>query len=211
MKLYDITVPIYSELPVYPGDPQVSVSTILSIADGGLSNVSHIAFGVHTGTHVDAPNHFIDGALRVHDLELAKLIGPCIVVEIPEHVIAIEPEHIGDISGVDRLLLKTRNSAFWNTPEEGFRADFAYITLATAEVLVKNGLKLVGIDYLSIEALGPDDHPVHNILLEHEVIILEGLDLRGILPGGYDLACLPLKYIGGTGDGSPARTVLIER
>lgn len=163
------------------------------------------------GTHVDAPNHFLDGTRRVHELELEKLVGKCIVVEIGDDITAIEPNHIGDIGGVDRLLLKTKNSAFWNTPEDGFRKDFAFITKETAEMLVQNRIKLIGIDYLSIEKFGSADHAVHNTLLQNEIVILEGIDLRGIKPGSYDLVCLPLKYIGSTGDGSPARTILIER
>lgn len=211
MKIYDITVPISAGMAVYPGDPTPEVGSLSAIAAGAASNVSRLAFGAHVGTHVDAPNHFIDGTRRVHELELEKLIGPCVVVEIGEDVTAIGPKHIGDISGVERLLLKTKNSSFWNTPESGFRKDFAYITPSTAEMLVENRIKLIGIDYLSIEGLGSDGHAVHNTLLAGEVVILEGIDLREVRAGGYDLACLPLKYIGGTGDGSPARTVLIER
>ena len=105
--------------------------------------------------------------------------------------------------------MKTRNSEFWSTPEDGFRRDFTSITLATARLLAEAGIKLIGIDYLSIEAPGSKEHPVHVTLLEKEIVILEGLDLREVPAGDYELACLPLKYVGGTGDGAPARTVLI--
>lgn len=208
--IYDITVPISETVPIYAGDPTVSLVAAKSIAKGDTANVSQISFGVHTGTHVDAPNHFIDGAKRVHEIDPEKLVGPCRVIEVPENVVAIEPEHIGDISGVSRVLFKTQNSAFWNEPERGFRKEFTYITPDTARMLVENGVVLVGIDYLSIEKSGSPGHPVHLTLLEKEVVILEGVDLREVPPGDYGIICMPLKYIGAGGDGSPARTMLWE-
>lgn len=208
--IYDITVPISASVPIYKGDPGVSVNYFKSIADGASANVSEISFGVHTGTHVDAPNHFIDGAKRIHELDPDKFVGPCRVVEVPDDVIAIEPEHVGDIDGITRVLFKTQNSAFWSTPEAGFRTDFSYLTPATARLLVESSVVLVGIDYLSIEKSGSPGHPVHITLLESEVVILEGLDLREVPAGDYGIICMPLKYIGGGGDGSPARTMLWE-
>ena len=208
MKIYDVTVSISAETPIYKGDPGVEINSFKAMAAGSSANVSQIAFGVHTGTHVDAPNHFIDGAKRVHELDPQKLIGPCRVIEVPNDVVAIEPEHIGDISGVERVIFKTRNSAFWSEPELGFRTDFTYLTPATAKLLVENGVVLVGIDYLSIEKSGSPGHPVHITFLEKEVVILEGVDLREVPAGDYELMCMPLKYDGATGDGSPARTFL---
>lgn len=210
MKIYDITVPVSAETPVYAGDPGVEISSFKSIADGSTANVSQISIGVHTATHVDAPNHFIDGAKRIHEIAPEKLVGPCRVVEVPEDVVAIGPEHVGDIGGMTRILFKSRNSAFWNTPEDGFRTDFTYITVETARLLVDSGVVLVGIDYLSIEKSGSPGHPVHVTLLENEVVILEGIDLREVSAGDYELICMPLKYDGATGDGSPARTFLRE-
>ena len=210
VKIYDITVPISAEIPIYKGDPGVEISSFKSIAAGASANVSQVAFGVHTGTHVDAPNHFIDGAKRVHELDPQKLVGPCRVIEVPTDIVAIEPEHIGDINGVTRVLFKTRNSSFWAEPELGFRTDFTYLTPGSARLLVDNGIVLVGIDYLSIEKSGSPGHPVHITFLEKEIVILEGVDLREVPAGDYDLICMPLKYIGGNGDGSPARTMLLE-
>ena len=132
MAIYDITVTIDAEVPIYKGDPGVEFVSFKAIGRGDSANVSHVAFGVHTATHVDAPNHFIDGAKRVHELDPNKLVGPCRVIAVPEDVTAIEPEHLGDISDVDRVLFKTKNSEFWATPETGFRTDFAYLTPATA-------------------------------------------------------------------------------
>jgi len=207
-SFFDVTVPISEATPIYKGDPGVEVKSFKTIAAGSSANVSEVAFGVHTGTHVDAPNHFIEGAKRVHELDPAKLVGPCRVVAVPDDVIAIEPRHVGDITGVKRVLFKTRNSQFWSTPEDGFRSDFTYLIPDTAKLLVENGIVLVGIDYLSIEKSGSPGHPVHVTLLETEVVILEGIDLRAVEPGDYELICMPLKYIGGGGDGAPARTFL---
>ena len=210
-RFYDITVAVSEATPIYKGDPGVEVKSFKAIADGSSANVSQVAFGVHTGTHVDAPNHFIDGAKRIDELDPQKLVGPCRVIAVPESVVGIEPKHVGDITGVERVLFKTRNSQFWATPEDGFRTDFTYLVPETAKLLVDNGVVLVGIDYLSIEKSGSPGHPVHVTLLEKEVVILEGVDLRTVEPGDYELICMPLKYIGGGGDGSPARTFLRER
>ncbi len=208
VKIFDVTVAVSEATPIYKGDPGVEISSFKSIATGSTANVSQVSFGAHTGTHVDAPNHFIDGAKRVHELDPQKLVGPCRVIEVPADVTAIEPEHVGNIGGVTRVLFKTRNSAFWAESELGFRKDFTYITPATAKLLVENEVVLVGIDYLSIEKSGSPGHPVHVTLLEKEVVILEGVDLREVPSGDYDLICMPLKYVGGGGDGSPARTFL---
>lgn len=210
MKIYDVTVPISETVPIYAGDPPVKLEVCKAIAKGNPANVSQICLGVHTGTHVDAPNHFIDGKRRVDQLDLGKLIGNCRVIWIDERVDAIEPHHLGDLANVERVLFKSRNSAFWNEPEKGFRTDFTYISPDAARTLTNNGVKLVGIDYLSVEKFGSDDFATHITLLEKEIVILEGVDLREVPPGDYELICLPLKYIGGTGDGAPARTILRE-
>lgn len=209
MKIYDITIPISDEVPIYKGDPAVQVDAPKSMAAGDGVNVSHICFGLHTATHVDAPNHFIDGTRRVDELDLDRLIGRCRVIALDDSVWAIAPEHLGDLDGVERVLFKTKNSTFWNEPERGFRTDFAYVSLDAARILAEK-VKLVGIDYLSIEEFGSADHAVHITLLEKEVVILEGIDLREVPPGDYELVCLPLKYKGGKGDGAPARTILRE-
>lgn len=211
MKIYDITFPISAETPIYEGDPRVEIKTVNSIEKGDAANVSQICCGVHTSTHVDAPNHFIEGAKRVHELDLEKLIGNCLVIELDEKVMSIEPEHLENLQDAERVLFKTRNSKFWNEAEKGFRTDFTYISPEAAKFLVEKNIKLAGIDYLSVEKFGSEDFATHKTLLEKEVIIIEGLDLRGISGGKYELICLPLKYIGGSGDGSPARTVLRQK
>jgi arylformamidase len=208
MRIYDVTVAVSEDVPIYAGDPRVRIDSVSTIAGGDNANVSSLCFGAHTGTHVDAPNHFIDGTRRVEDLELVKLLGRCRVVEISDSVTAIEPSHLGELSGVERVLFKTRNSEFWGEPEKGFRTDFTYLTPATARALVDLGVSLVGIDYLSVEQFGSTDFATHVTLLEKEVVILEGIDLRAVPAGDYELICLPMKVVGGTGDGAPARTIL---
>jgi arylformamidase len=211
MKIYDITVPISENVPIYEGDPRVKIEVAHSIAGGDAANVTQLCFGAHTGTHVDAPNHFIDGTRKIHELDLEKLIGVARVVQLDESVTAIEPRHVENLEAVERVLFKTRNSAFWNAPETGFRKDFTYITPAAARVLVEKNVRLVGIDYLSVEKFGSDDFATHITLLEKEIVIIEGLDLREVPAGDYELICLPLKVVSPTGDGAPARTILREK
>ena len=210
MKIYDVTVAIGDQVPIYEGDPRVQIDAVSQLSKGDAANVSKLCCGVHTGTHVDAPNHFIDGTRRVDELDLAALIGKCLVVEVDSDVVSIEQEDLPDLAGIERIVFKTRNSEFWSKPELGFRTDFTYLSTDAARVLAQNGIKLVGIDYLSIEEFGSKDHATHRTLLEKEIVILEGLDLREVSPGEYEILCLPLKFTGGTGDGSPARTVLRE-
>ena len=210
MRIYDVTVPLSRSLPIYEGDPQVEIETALSISEGAAANVSRMCFGVHSGTHVDAPNHFIEGGKRVHELDLDKLLGRCLIVEIDASVDAVLPRHLPELSGIDRILFKTRSSSFWNDTSGVFRKNFTYISPDTAALLADAGLKLVGIDSLSVEQFGTEGAAAHMSLLKKEVVILESLDLRQITPGYYDLICLPLKYIGGSGDGAPARTILKE-
>jgi arylformamidase len=211
MKIYDVTVAVSDAVPIYEGDPRVKIESVRQIAGGDAANVSNLCFGAHTGTHVDAPNHFIEGTRRLEDLDVGKMIGPCRVVEIDGSVISIEPSHLPDLTGVERIVFKTRNSDFWNEPAAGFRTDFTYVSTDAARTLADAGLKLVGVDYLSVEEFGSKDHATHKVLLGREIVILEGLDLREVPAGDYEIICLPLKYVGGTGDGAPARTVLIKR
>jgi arylformamidase len=208
MKIYDVTVPISENTPVYEGDPNVQIEVANAIERGDAANVSRLCCGIHTATHVDAPNHFIEGARRVHELEFEKLVGKCRVIEIDEAVLAIEAKHIKNLAGVERVLFKTRNSNFWTDFSRGFRKDFTYIAPDAARALVDLEIKLVGIDYLSVEKFGAEMFDTHITLLEKEIVIVEGLDLREVPAGDYELICLPLKIIGGAGDGAPARTIL---
>ena len=210
MRILDVTVPISAAMPIYPGDPSVEVVQWSAIANGDAANVTLLHFGAHTATHVDAPAHFIEGAGRVDALQLDALIGPALVVSIPYDVEAIEASHLYayDLMNTTRVLFKTRNSHFWSDTSTGFRKDFTHIAADAARLLVESGVRLVGIDYLSVEKFQPERHITHEILLSSGVVILEGLDLREVAAGSYELICLPLKIADGTGDGAPARAVL---
>lgn len=213
MRIYDVTVPISSKTPTFPGDPSIDFHVTLSIEKGDAANVTLLHFGAHTATHVDAPNHFIEGTSRVDELPLDVLIGAARVIELPDDVLAIDAKHINieSLQGAVRVLFKTRNSQFWGEMDKGFRTDFTYITPEAARKLVDAGVKLVGIDYLSVEKFKSENFDTHTSLLSNSVVIIEGLDLREIKAGEYELICLPLKVSGGTGDGAPARTVLLRR
>ncbi|MFN2576081.1 MAG: cyclase family protein [Pyrinomonadaceae bacterium] len=207
MKIYDITVPIRSAMPVYEGDPGVKIDAWSAFAKGDSSNVSMLEFGAHTGTHVDAPAHFIDGARKIDVLSLDVLIGRARVLRVPDDVTEIEPAFIAgcDLNNIERVLFHTRNSGFWN---EGFRKDFTHLLPEAAQLLIDRGIKLVGTDYLSIEKFHSGHHRTHLTLLSNQVVIVEGLNLSEVSEGDYELICLPLKIAEGAGDGAPARAVL---
>jgi arylformamidase len=210
MEIYDVSVPLSSATPIFPGDPGIEIRSWKDLAKGDAANVSLIHFGLHSGTHVDAPAHFIEGAATVETLPLDSLIGEAEVVEVAEHIEVIDENFIAIncLRGSQRILFKTRNSGFWNRPKEGFRYDYTYIDPGAAARLVDGGVKLVGIDYLSVEGPRTEKFETHHILLSRNVVILEGLDLRRVPAGLYELICLPLKIAEGRGDGAPARTVL---
>ena len=210
MTFYDVTVPLSNELPTYPGDPGIQISDWRSFAKGDGANVSKVNFGAHTGTHVDAPAHFIEGGEKIEWLPFESLIGEALVVEVPDQQIVIDgalvAEHVPP--GTERVLFKTRNSAFWSEAPPQFHTDFTHLNLEAATWLLDQGAKLIGIDYLSIEKFKSGDHAVHLALLSKGVVILEGLNLAGVPAGRYELICLPLRLRSELGDGAPARAVL---
>lgn len=210
MQIYDVSVPINEGTPTYPGDPGITFEQWAALERGDAANVTMLHLGAHTATHVDAPAHFIQDAGRVEALSLDVLIGEARVVEVPAETKVIGPEHLPlkELQGTSRILFKTRNSHFWANPSEGFRTDYTYLSPEGARLLVEAGIRLVGIDYLSVEEYKPERFETHQILLSNNVLILEGLDLREISSGRYELICLPLKITGGLGDGAPARAVL---
>jgi arylformamidase len=210
MPIYDVTVPLSNELPTWPGDPGIQIRDWLSLAQGDAANVSVLNCGAHTGTHVDAPAHFIDGGAKVESLPLEVLIGEAEVIEVPDSYRVIDEEFVRArcAPGTTRVVFKTRNSRFWSEPKPEFHTDFTYLDLAAAERLVQQGAKLIGIDYLSIEKYGQKEHETHHALLSRGVIILEGLNLTNIPAGRYELICLPLRLRSDKGDGAPARVVL---
>lgn len=211
MRIYDITVPIsQARTPVYPGDPGVDVKQWAQLSKGDAANVTLLNFGAHTATHVDAPAHFIEGAGRVDALPLEVMIGRARILEIQEEVRAIDKEELQrhDFKGVSRVLFKTRNSSFWAQDGGNFREDFTYIEPGAARLLAESGVRLVGMDYLSVEKFKSDRFETHVELLSRNIVIVEGLDLSQVPAGDYELICLPLKIASGTGDGAPARAVL---
>jgi arylformamidase len=210
MQIYDISVPLSAATPIYPGDPGIEITEWLTIANGDAANVSLLHFGAHSGTHVDAPAHFVEGGAKVASMPFQTLVGAAEVVEVPDDVKIINENFVAAncVQNCRRILFKTRNSNFWNNPEQGFRADYTYIDPGAARLLVESGINLVGIDYLSVEQFHSDKFETHRILLSNRIAILEGLDLREVAAGSYELICLPLKIAGGNGDGAPARTIL---
>jgi arylformamidase len=210
MPIYDVTVPVSNELPTWPGDPAVEISDWSSLSKGDGANVSRLNFGAHTGTHVDAPAHFIEGAAKVETLPLDVLIGEAEVIEVPQDAREIDQEFVlaHCAVGMTRVLFKTRNSGFWAADDADFRTDFSYLGLGAAKWLAAQGVKLVGIDYLSIENFASQEHETHRALLSRGVVILEGLNLTGVPAGKYELICLPLRLRSNLGDGAPARVVL---
>lgn len=208
MKIYDISVTISPDLPVYVGDPRVSIMPALSMEKGDHCNLTRLAFGSHTGTHVDAPRHFEPEGLTVEGLDLKALIGQAWVLKISSQE-GIEPGELEshDLRGKERVLFKTHNSSLWNGTE--FQTNYVHLSQEGASYLVKMGVKLVGIDYLSIEKFGSLGHGVHHTLLQAGIIILEGINLEGVEPGPYELICLPLKIKGA--EGAPARAILMRR
>jgi arylformamidase len=207
MAIYDVTVPIRAGMPIYEGDPTLSIEPWSAMANGDSANVSFLHFGAHTGTHVDAPAHFIEGAAKIDSLPFDVLIGPARVIRVPDDRMEVDPEFLNgcDLTNVTRVLFHTRNSAFWN---EGFRKDFTHVLPEAAELLVTRGIKLVGNDYLSVEKFHSGHHRTHLTLLRNGVVIVEGLNLTDVPAGDYELICLPMKIADGAGDGAPARVVL---
>jgi len=210
MRVYDVSVPLSANTPTYPGDPGIAIKHWLRMADGNHANVSSINFGLHSGTHVDAPAHFIEGGAKVNSLPLESLLGETEVIEVPHNLDVIDEGFVAAncVNGSQRILFKTRNCLYWDNTEPVFHEDYVYIDPAAAHRLVESGIKLVGVDYLSVEKFNSDSFPTHLAFLSNGVVILEGLDLRAVPSGRYELVCLPLNIAGGCGDGAPARVIL---
>ena len=212
MTLYDISVPLENGMVTWPGDPGVSVRRTLELEKGDPATVSEMTLGVHTGTHVDAFCHFKPDGASQEAMDLSLYIGEALVLEICDrHRITRAELETFDLTGVTRILFKTRNSEkLWS--REAFDETFCHLAPDGAEYLIEQGIQLVGVDYLSVEgfhaeqAYGLGHAPTHHRLMDAGVHIVEGLYLHGIRPGKYELICLPLKITGG--DGAPARVVL---
>lgn len=204
MRIYDVSVPIRPGMVIYDGNPGVEIERVQSIADGATSNISRLSLGAHTGTHVDAPLHFMDGWPGTESVPLEPLVGPVYVADAT--MLRGKSLGEGELLGLDlpesaeRIIFKTRNSTLWSGE---FTRDFIRLDGSGARLLIARGVRLVGIDYLSI-----GDGKAHVALLEAGVVPLEGLDLREVEPGEYSLVCLPLRLEGS--DGAPGRAILIQ-
>ena len=205
-KVYDISLPIVSGGAVYPGNAPIEIAPIKTVAQGASSTISKISFGSHTATHVDPPSHFYADGATVDELSLDVMIGRALLVRLPNDVMAITADHVraANVRGHTRVLFATRNSGF--NREATFHPDFTYVAPDAAELMVNEGVKLVGVDYLSIEQYHSGHGKTHKTLLGAGVVIIEGLQLSDPPPGEYELFCLPLKLQGL--DGAPARCVL---
>ena len=208
MRTYDITLMISSDLPTWPGDPSVVLERINKIEEGANANVSRLDMGVHTGTHVDAPFHFLQDGTGIDQIALKTLTGRAYVLHLPdvELITAQVLEESSIPPRTRRVLFKTRNSEYWARGETEFQTDFVGLSADAAEYLVGRGVKLVGVDYLSVAPF-KQSRPTHEILLEAGIVIVEGLDLTEVTQGRYSLYCLPLKLK--DSDGAPARAILI--
>ncbi len=209
MTIYDISLPISPSLPVWPGDPAVDLKQVTFMDRGDTCNISTLFTGVHAGTHVDAPRHFLNDGYTVERIPLESLVGPVQVIEVPESVEHLTAPVLAGLkipAGVERILFKTRNSSIWARGKE-FYKEFAAITADGAAWLVAHfDLRLIGMDYLSVSPFG-DATETHQTLLRKGIVLLEGVNLADVPPGKYELYCLPIKLLGS--DGAPARAVLI--
>jgi arylformamidase len=202
----DVSMPLFPGMPSFPGDPTFESDRVDAIARGGAYNVSRLALGSHAGTHVDPPLHFFDGAPGMDRLDLDQLNGPCAVVDVDPARSAIATEDLRGVpAGTRRVLFRTANSARW-ARSLTFFPDYVPLTAEAAEGLLQAGVRVVGIDALSIESDATGTFPIHRRLLGGKALIIEGLLLDAVRPGPYDLVCLPLKIR--NGDGGPARVVL---
>jgi arylformamidase len=208
MRIYDITIPIHPEMPVWPGDRGVSIERVSKIEAGDSANVSHLSLGAHTGTHVDAPYHFIPEGVTLDQVPLDRFIGEVAVVEILDvnRIRGADLENLHLLAETKRVLFKTRNSRIWVEGQQIFQEDFVALDPDAAQYLVDLGVTLVGIDYLSIAPFR-ESRPTHQIFLGAGVVILEGINLSAVPAGLYTLYCLPLKLEGV--DGAPARAILV--
>lgn len=209
MPIHDISIPVSASMLVWPRDPPVVIEQPRRFELGDHAQVSHLHMSAHSGTHVDAPGHFIPGGATVDTLDMEVLVGPALVVYAPQ-VDVLSATVLRELSipqGTRRVLFRTRNSDLWARNEAEFDESYVALSEDGAEWLIHHGVQLVGIDYLSV-ALFADTGPTHRLLLGAGVILVETLNLSGIEPGLYQLVCLPLRLE--NIEGAPARAILID-
>jgi arylformamidase len=212
MQWIDVSAPLSPAItPVYEGNPPLQVRFTMDMDRGDKLDLSEISMGTHTGTHVDAPLHFVRGAASIDEVPLDRLVGPALVIDVDPRVIAITAAELNKYPwrGEKRILFRTRNSVNSWIIDPQFHRDFTFVAPDAAELMAQNGVELVGIDYLSIEQFGAPVARTHQILLSRGIPIVEGLDLRAVVPGEYDFVVLPLKILGH--EAAPARAILRRR
>lgn len=197
--------------PVYEGDAPMRFEFLKDMRKGDAFTLSVYSLGAHSGTHVDAPMHFVSGGASIDQIPIDRLIGPARVIEVADNIQAIDAAELGrhDWRGAPRILFRTRSSIRGWMTSPGFHRDFAYIAPDAAQLLADAGVQLVGVDYLSAEQFGAPAPRAHQILLGKGIPIVEGLSLASVSAGDYDLIVLPMK-VGGH-EGAPARAVLRKR
>jgi arylformamidase len=207
-KLFDISLAVRSGMVRWPGDPDATISSFHSMSRGDAANVSKIDMGSHTGTHMDAPFHFIRNGKTIDQMPLDATIGPARVIEIQDPLSITEKELSKyRIRRGERILFKTKNSSLWK--DEAFVEEFIYLSAGAAQFLAQRRIRMFGVDYLSVGGYREDGDLVHRTLLKSGIWIVEGLNLSGIAAGDYELICLPIKLW--QGDGAPARAVLASK
>ena len=203
----DISLTLKSNMVHWPTDHPFSIERVRDMDEGDTVNLSKITLGAHSGTHVDAPVHFIKGAKGVDQISIDSLIGPARIIEITDAATIKEKELAGHgIKKGERILLRTRNSISKILYNDAFAEDFVYMEKDAVEFLVTRGIKTLGVDYLSVGGYKKDGPDVHRMLLGAGILIIEGLDLTEALPGSYYMICLPMKIL--DSDGAPARAIV---
>lgn len=208
MTMVDISVPLREDMVVWPGEEDFSLTEGQRLEKGDPCNSTSISLGVHTGTHVDAPWHFVEEGEKIDEIDLDVLIGPVYVLDF-RSAKEVDAQMLEDSDLPDdalRLLLRTSNSELWSRTDR-FRKDYVALTADAARWVVNRGIRCIGIDYLSIQKY--DDPPLtHETLLRAGVAILEGLNLNRVPAGQYKLLCLPLRLSGC--EAAPARALLFD-
>ncbi len=206
--IFDISVTLGPRTPIWPNSRKIQLTRVQKIEHGYLSNVSVLSCDVHSGTHIDAPLHFIPRGKTVSQISLEILVGKTFVCYIPsdKHIKSVDLEKAGIKNNTERLLIKTKNSRFWKEYGNVFQPNYIALTPEAAQWIVAKELKLVGIDYLSVQPYEDTTQETHKILLSAGIVILEGINLSDVHPGEYELICLPLKLE--NSEGAPARAIL---
>lgn len=208
--IIDISVSTSPDTIIYPGDPTPEYGLLLSLKKGEIANVGYIKQGIHHGTHVDVPVHFIDGAKTFDQMPMNHWMGKVLVIDltlVDKCIKALDLENI-PLENYQRILFKTKNSMEYYKRKE-FAEDFIFIDKSACDLIVKSGIKTVGLDYITIDPFGSKEFPAHKTLLSNEVCIIECINLENVDPGEYYLMCLPLKLVGT--DGAPARAILMDK